>query len=154
VGLRRRPGFVAAAALTLLVILYMGLVANRAWLLLLQDDLYARGLGFAMLILPGIAAWWLWREWSLGLWVQRMTHTLELRDEVPHIEGPRVPSGRLTQEAAEQAYARASAEVEARPDDWMAWFTAALTYDNAGDRPMARRTYRYAAELFRRDWKR
>ena len=146
----RNPAFLAAVAMTVLLAMYIGLVAQRAFLLLHSDSWVAVLMGAALLVLPVIGAWYLGKEWRLGTTVQRMSARLELEGRLPAFVGDPLPSGRLPDAAAEEAVNLASREVELAPEDWGAWFHVAWAYDAAGDRSQARKCLRYAAELFRK----
>ncbi|MDN4477164.1 hypothetical protein [Demequina lignilytica] len=148
--LLRRPAFLAAGALTLLLALYISVVASLSFALLRDDSWLARGIGVASLVLPFVAAWYLWQEWRLVIAVQRMGARLEQEGRLPVHDGPRTPSGRLEEQAARDVYEVARAGVDLEPDSWVAWFHLAAGYSVMEDRAQARRSYRYAAELFRR----
>ena len=148
--LLRNPAFLAAIATTILLALYIGLVAQRALILLGSDALAGRLMGAALLVLPLIGAWYLLKEWRLGTTVQRMSTRLEEQGRLPVFEGAVSASGRLSDAAAEEAVSFASREVELAPGDWAAWFQVAWAYDAAGDRRQARKCLRYAADLFRK----
>ena len=60
---------------------------------------------------------------------------------------PRRASGRLTDEAAEQLFARRKAEVEAAPQDWRVWWRLAAAYGEARDTSAGRRAMRKALAL-------
>jgi len=60
---------------------------------------------------------------------------------------PRLPSGRLRPEAAEQLFAQRRAEVEAAPEDWRAWWRLAAAYGEARDPSAGRRAMRKAIAL-------
>jgi hypothetical protein len=150
VRLFRNPAFLAAVAMTVLLSIYIGLVAQRAFALLHSDSWIAVLMGVALLVLPVIGAWYLGKEWRLGSTVQRMSARLEEEGRLPVFAGEPLPSGRLPDAAAEEAVELASREVELAPEDWVAWFHVAWAYDAAGDRSQARKCLRYAAELFRK----
>lgn len=146
----RNSAFLAAVAVTVLLALYMGLVAQRAILLLQSDEAIAKAMGAALLVLPAIGAWYLLKEWRLGSTVQRMASRLEDEGRLPVFAGEASSTGRLPDAAAEEAVELATREVELAPDDWAAWFHIGWAYDAAGDRSQARKCLRYAAELFRK----
>lgn len=146
----RNPAFLAAVAMTVLLVLYLALVLQRALMLLGGDDVIAKAMGAALLVLPVIGVWYVAKEWRLGTTVQRMAARLELEGRLPAFAGEASPSGRLPEAAAEEAVEFASREVELAPQDWVAWFHVAWAYDAAGDRSQARKCLRYAAELFRK----
>ncbi len=149
-SLLRRPAVLAAGALTALLVLYISVVAGIALALLRDDALIARGLGAGALLLPLVAGWFLWQEWRLVLTVQRMGARLETQGLLPVHDGPRTEAGRLTEEAARDVYEVARVGVEEQPESWVAWFHLAAGYTVMGDNSQARRSYRYAADLFRR----
>jgi len=146
----RNPAFLAAVAVSVLLLLYLGLVLQRALLLLRDDEAIAKAMGAALLVLPAIGIWYVAKEWRLGTTVQRMSTRLEEEGRLPVFEGAVSASGRLSDAAAEEAVSFASREVELAPGDWAAWFQVAWAYDAAGDRRQARKCLRYAADLFRK----
>jgi len=150
VKLFRNPAFLAATATTVLLALYIGLVAQRALILLGSDSFAGKAMGAALLVLPVIGVWYIAKEWRLGTTVQRMSTRLEEEGRLPVFEGAVSASGRLSDAAAEEAVSFASREVELAPGDWAAWFQVAWAYDAAGDRRQARKCLRYAADLFRK----
>lgn len=145
----RHRGFLAAAATSSIAALYFALVAGRAIVFITTDDPLAKGLGFALLVLPLIGAWWLFHEWRLGTSVQRMADVLERDGRLPIHDGDQDSRGRLTAEAQEAVFEVARRGVELRPDDWASWFHVAYAYEAAHDRSMARKSLRHAASLYR-----
>lgn len=145
----RQPAFLAAVSITVLLSLYLGFVLQRAILFVRSESWAGKGIGLALLVLPVIAAWYLVNEWRLGTAVQRMASRLEVEGRLPVVPGEARPSGRLSEEAAQEAYEIAAREVELAPDDWASWFHLAFAYDAAGERAQARRSLRHAADLFR-----
>ena len=146
----RQPAFLAAVSITVLVALYFAFVAQRAVMFLQSGDSVGRAIGAALLVLPLIGAWYLINEWRLGVVVQRMANRLEVDGRLPAFDGATRPSGRLADEAAKDAYETAAREVDLYPEDFGAWYRLAFAYDAAGDRGMARKSLRHAADLFRR----
>ena len=145
----RQPAILAAASISMVLLLYFLLVADRAFILLTTPELAARGFGAGLLVLPVLGVWWMVHEWRLGTTVQKMADTLDLEGRLPIHDGETMPSGRLTDEAAEAVFEVAKRNVELHPDEWAAWFHVAYAYEAARDRPMARKALRHAAELFR-----
>lgn len=148
-GLLRKRGFLAAAATSSIAALYFALVAGRAVVFIGTSDPVAKLLGIALLLFPVLGAWWLLHEWRLGTAVQRMADELEGEGRLPIHDGAQDARGRLTGEAQEAVFEVARRGVELRPEDWAAWFHVAYAYEAAGDRPMARRSLRHAASLYR-----
>ncbi|MFN3867163.1 MAG: hypothetical protein ACK4MD_10685 [Demequina sp.] len=152
-GVFRNPAFLAAVAITVIVALYFAFVADFAFAFLLADELAARGLGAALLVLPLVGAWWLFHEWRMGITVQRMSSQLEREGRLPVHAGERSAAGRLSEEAADAVYQQARRGAEDRPEDWRAWFHVGYAYDENRDRSAARKALRYAADLYRAERK-
>lgn len=150
-GLMRRRGFLGAVAMSAILALYFALVASRAVTFIQTGDAIAVTIGVALLVLPALGLWWLVHEWRLGTAVQKMADQLEAENRLPMFAGETDAFGRLTEEGQEAAFASAARYVEEFPDDWVAWFHLAQAYDASGDRSMARRSLRHAADLYRSD---
>lgn len=148
-GLLRQKGFLAAVATSTIVALYFAFVAERAFVFIGTSDPVAKAIGVALLLFPGLGAWWLLHEWRLGTAVQRMADELEGEGRLPIHDGDQDARGRLTSEAQEAVFDVARRGVDLRPDDWAAWFHVAYAYEAAGDRSMARKSLRHAAVLYR-----
>jgi hypothetical protein len=128
-------------------VLYLLFIAGRAWALIGSADPVPVVLGLAILALPVIGVWVIWREISFGLQTSELGRELEASGGLPVDDLPRRPSGRVERAAAEARFAERQAEVEADPDDWGAWFRLAVAYDDAGDRRQARAAMRTAIGL-------
>lgn len=139
-------------AFVLIVAFYLTVVGPRATILMQSERADARLVGAAVVALPALGAWLVWRETRFGSAVER------LRDEL-------AASGRLAPEAAWAGrrldpevdpsrfaimFAARRLEVEAAPDDWAAWYRLGLAYDAAGDRRNGRAALRRAVMLSRR----
>lgn len=135
------------AVLVVVLAVYLILVGWRGVLLLQDGSALAVGLGGAVLVLPIVAAWLVWREVRFGLATQAMARELDAAGELPVDDLPRRPSGRVDRAAADAAFAVRRAAAEAAPGDWRAWYLLALAYDDAGDRRRAREAMRRAAAL-------
>ncbi len=149
---RRRSAVVAlagAVALTALLALYVLLVASRATSLVRTGEPVAVALGVALWVLPVLAVWFVAREWSLAIDVQRMADRLADADELPVDDLPRSPGGRVDRAAARAAFDAVRERCEAAPDDWRSWYHLAFAYDAAGDRRRARESLARARALFR-----
>lgn len=152
--LLRRPAFLAAVAMSVIVGLYFVLVAGRAVLFIAAPEPMAKALGVALFVLPVVGVWWLAHEWRLGTTVQRMASVLEEQGRLPIHDGDVDAHGRLTQEAQDAVFEVSRRNVEMHPDDWAAWFHVAYAYDAARDRQMARKSLRHAALLFKAERRR
>jgi hypothetical protein len=142
----RMSARVGVAVMAVLLALYIVLVGQRAWLLLTSGDGVGVAMGAALVVLPLIAAWALWRELAFGVGAQRLARRLEADDALPHEELDVRVSGR-----PDRAQADALFPVPRRrggaPDDWRAWFRLGLAYDGSGDRRRAREAIRTAIRL-------
>lgn len=138
-----------AAITVALLVLYLGVTAQRG-VLLVRGDGGIPGilLGVGMILLPALGAWALVREVLFGVRVQRLGQRLGEEGGLPE-QPPRTASGRIDREAADAAFPARRAEVEEAPQDWRTWFRLALAYDAAGDRKRARRAMRDAVALDR-----
>ena len=139
-----------AVALTALLAIYVAVVATRGVALLRTGEPVGVLLGVGVLILPLLGIWFIVREWTLAVAVQRMADDLAARGELPVDTLPRSPSGRIDRAAAREAFGVARADAEAHPEDWAARYRLGFAYDAAGDRRRARAALRLAARL-RRD---
>lgn len=138
---------IGVAVMAVLLALYIALVAQRAWLLLVSGQPIGLVMGIALVILPVIAVWALWRELSFGLGTQRLARQLEADHALPAEEVDVRPSGRPDRDQADALFPAYRADVEQHPDDWRAWFRLGLAYDGAGDRKRAREAMRTAIAL-------
>ena len=104
-------------------------------------------MGAALIVLPILAAWALGRELWFGVRAQRLARRLETEGGLPDDAVAVRPSGRVLREDADAVFPAYRADVEARPDDWRAWYRLGLAYDAAGDRRRARSAVRQAIRL-------
>lgn len=138
---------IGVAVMAVLLALYIVLVAQRAWLLLISGEPIGIAMGVALIVLPLIAVWALWRELSFGWAAQRLARRLEAEDALPTEEVSVRPSGRPEQGDADELFPAYRADVEAHPDDWRAWYRLGLAYDASRDRRRAREAVRTAIRL-------
>jgi cytochrome c-type biogenesis protein CcmH/NrfG len=142
---------IGVAVMAVLLALYIALVAQRAWLLLTSGQPVAIAMGAALIVLPILAAWALGRELWFGVRAQRLARRLETEGGLPDESVAVRPSGRVLREDADAVFPAYRADVEARPDDWRAWYRLGLAYDAAGDRRRARSAVRQAVRLETRE---
>jgi cytochrome c-type biogenesis protein CcmH/NrfG len=140
---------IGALLMALLLVIYLVLVGQRAVLLLLTGTLVAIVMGLALLLLPLIAAWAIWREILFGVRTERLGRMLAAEGALPDDDLPTRASGRPLRDAADAAFPRYRAEVELEPENWRAWFRLGLAYDASGDRRRARHALREAIRLYR-----
>lgn len=135
-----------ALLMAALLALYLVLVGWRAVQFVATGEPIAVVMGIALIVLPVLGAWGLWRELRFGHRSQRLVQRLgaegglelglETRD-----------SGRPERASADAAFPRFRDVVDAEPDSWRAWLRLGLVYDAAGDRRRARHAVRRAIEL-------
>lgn len=103
---------------------YAVLVAWRGWDFIASGDPVAIGLGLAVLILPVVAGWVVWREIRFGFRMQ------ELAGRVNRVD--------------ERSLEERLAVAQANPDDWEAWYWAGVGLLEAGDKKQARAALEHA----------
>jgi cytochrome c-type biogenesis protein CcmH/NrfG len=132
----------------LALIFYFVMLTRTAIALIRSGTPAAVALGIGVLILPVVGAWVMVATLRAGLAHQRLAR-LAAEDgmELDVTDLPRMPSGRIQREAADEMFATVRAELDADPDNWLRWYRLARAYDYAGDRSRARETMRRAVEL-------
>ncbi|MFG6474810.1 hypothetical protein ACFXP7_00310 [Microbacterium sp. P06] len=138
---------IGVAVMAVLLVLYIGLVGQRAWLLFTSGDGVAIALGAALVVLPILAVWGLGRELWFGFRAERLGARLAADGALPDEELAVRPSGRVERVDADALFPTYRADVEANPDDWRAWYRLGLAYDGSGDRRRARGAIRTAIKL-------
>ncbi|ROS77155.1 tetratricopeptide repeat protein [Cellulomonas sp. PhB143] len=144
-----RRGLVGALLVTALLALYVWQIARAGVALIATGEWVGVALGLAVLVLPLVVIGLIAAEFVLAARVQRMADTLAAAGALPVDDLPRSPGGRIDRSAADAAFGPYREAVEARPDDWDAWYRLAFAYDASGDRKRARSALRRAAGLFR-----
>lgn len=134
----------AAIVLAAVFVAYAALLGWRGVLLIGTGDPIAVGLGIAVLVIPVLGAFLVWRELQFGRRTEVLARELEATGGLPVDDLPRRPSGRIDRAAADEAFEKYKAEAEAAPGDWRVWFRLSTAYDAAGDRRRARATMRTA----------
>lgn len=138
---------IGVAVMAVLLVLYIVLVAQRAWLLLISGDPIGITMGVALVVLPIVAVWALGRELWFGVRAEQIAKRIEREGGLPQDEVTVRPSGRVLREDGEAVFPAYRADVEAHPGDWRAWYRLALAYDAAGDRRRARESVRTSIKL-------
>ena len=141
-----RPRLVAwtiAAAL----VAYLAFAAWRAAILIADGEAVPTMLGVAVLVLPLLGAWVLWRELSFGFATQRLGRELGAQGGLPADDLPRTAGGRIEPAAADARFLVYAGQVESDPADWRAWYRLAIGYDDSRDRKRARAAMRTAIRL-------
>ncbi|NUR96699.1 MAG: hypothetical protein HOV67_15755 [Kribbellaceae bacterium] len=133
-----------AFVLAVVFVAYAALIGYRGILLVTVGTPVSVVLGLAVLVIPVVGAYLVWREIQFGRRTEVLAKELEAAGGLPVDDLPRRPSGRIDRTAADEAFGRYRAEAEAAPDDWRVWFRLSIAYDAAGDRKRARAAMRKA----------
>lgn len=137
------------AVLAAALITYFVLVGSRGLLLIAQGTAVTVPFGAAVLALPLIGAWFLWKNTGFARAAGRLARELEAEGGLPEDELLRTPSGRIDRDSADAVFRKRQQETEAHPADWRSWFRLAVAYRDARDTPRARRAMRRAIDLHR-----
>ena len=137
------------AVLVVVLFFYAALIGFKGVALLDSGVLVGRLLGMALLVMPVLGLFVVWREIEFGRRTAALARTLDAEGGLPVDDLPRRPSGRPDRAAAQDLFERMRAQAEASPEDWRSWFRLALAYDAAGDRTRARAAARHAIALHR-----
>ena len=133
-----------------LTALYLVFTIQYAVFMIAAPEPMAKALGWALVVLPLIAVWYLVTELVFVVRGQLLLGRLAKEGALPVDDLPRLPSGRIDAEAAKAEFPRYKEAVEASPDSWRDWLRLALAYDAAGDRGRARWATREALKRPRR----
>lgn len=136
-----------AALISIMLIGYLILLGMRSVELIRTGQWAPMALGIAVLLLPAIGLWALVREWRFGQQIEQMADELAAAGRLPVDDLPRMPSGRVQRDAADQRFADAAAQLDEDRTDWRRWYLVAEAYDTAGDRKRARAAMREAVRL-------
>ncbi|AWW37242.1 tetratricopeptide repeat protein [Streptomyces cadmiisoli] len=135
-------------ALTAVVLVfYFVLVGSRGVLLIKAGTVITVTFGVAVLVLPLIGVWFLWKNTQFVQRANRLAAELDAEGGLPVDELRRLPSGRIDRDSADEVFTRRKAETEAAPDDWRTWFRLAVAYHDARDTPRARKAMQRAIAL-------
>jgi cytochrome c-type biogenesis protein CcmH/NrfG len=136
------------AVMVVVLAFYAALIGVKGFALLRSDSTVGAVLGIALLIVPLLGLYVVWREIEFGRKSARLAAVLGSEGGLPVDDLPRRPSGRVDRSAADAQFSTMQAEAEADPQNWRVWYRLALAYDAAGDRPRARAAARHAISLF------
>ncbi|MEQ4195225.1 tetratricopeptide repeat protein [Streptomyces sp. YIM 103828] len=131
----------------LVLVVYFVLVGSRGVLLIRHGTPLTVVFGVAVLVLPVIGVWFLWKNTQFVQRANRLAAELEAEGGLPVDELVRTPSGRVDRASADAVFARRRAETEDHPDDWRCWFRLAVAYHDARDTPRAREAMQRAIAL-------
>ena len=130
------------------LVVYFLLLGRIAMAFIGTGEAAAIGLGLALMAFPMIGLWAMVSTLRSGLAHQRLARIVH--DEGMELDVsslPRMPSGRIQRDAADELFVTVRRERENDPDNWRRWYRLARAYDYAGDRRRARETMRKAVEM-------
>jgi cytochrome c-type biogenesis protein CcmH/NrfG len=135
----------AVAALALIA--YFILAGSRGVMLVKVGTPLTVALGLAVLVLPAVGLWFLWKNTQFARRAGVLAAELEAEGGLPVDDLKRTPSGRIDRDSADAVFLRRKAETEAAPDDWRSWFRLAVAYHDARDTARARKAMQRAIQL-------
>ncbi|GHF92289.1 tetratricopeptide repeat protein [Streptomyces thermodiastaticus] len=142
--MRAKITYIVTAAV---LVFYFVLVGSRGVLLIQSGTPVTVALGIAVLILPVIGLWFLWKNTQFVRRANQLAAELDAEGGLPVDELKRTPSGRIDRDSADEVFAKRKAETEAAPDDWRTWFRLAVAYHDARDTARARKAMQRAIAL-------
>ncbi|MFE0515172.1 hypothetical protein [Streptomyces sp. NPDC058964] len=142
--MRAKISYAVTAAV---LVFYFVLVGSRGVMLIQSGTLLTVTFGIAVLILPVIGLWFLWKNTQFVRNANRLAAELDAEGGLPVDELRRTPGGRIDRDSADEVFAKRKAETEASPDDWRSWFRLAVAYHDARDTPRARKAMQRAIAL-------
>jgi hypothetical protein len=126
---------------------YVLLLGERAVALLRDPRLVLKVLGVGVLLLPVVGVVMVVKELRFGQEAERLAGRLAAEGVDVREPLPRTPGGRVVRDAADEAFSRRRAEVEADPGDWRNWYRLGVAYGDARDKPRGRQALRRAIDL-------
>lgn len=129
------------------LVVYFVLVGSRGVMLIQHGTLLTVSFGVAVLILPVIGLWFLWKNTQFVTRANQLAAELDAEGGLPVDELERTPGGRIDRDSADSVFARRRAETEDSPGDWRCWFRLAVAYHDARDTPRARKAMQRAIAL-------
>ncbi|MEJ8637823.1 tetratricopeptide repeat protein [Streptomyces sp. MS2.AVA.5] len=129
------------------LVVYFVLVGSRGVMLIQHGTLLTVSFGVAVLTLPVIGLWFLWKNTQFVTRANQLAAELDAEGGLPVDELERTPGGRIDRDSADSVFARRRAETEDSPGDWRCWFRLAVAYHDARDTPRARRAMQRAIAL-------
>ncbi|MFZ3473310.1 hypothetical protein ACODT3_09720 [Streptomyces sp. 4.24] len=135
--------FITAAVLAV----YFVLAGGRGLMLIRLGTPVTVPFGLAVLILPVIGVWFLWKNTRFVTKANQLATELEAEGGLPVDELERDKYGRILRDSADEVFARRKAETEDAPGDWRSWFRLAVAYHDARDTPRARKAMQRAISL-------
>jgi len=141
---------IGAVVMSALVIMYIALLGQQGYLFFIQENPVAKSMGVAILVLPLVGFWGIFRELRFGLAVEKLGKILDTEKGWPIFEFSLKPSGRAVKAEALLEFEKYREEANADPENWRKWFALGLIYDACGDRKRARMAMRKAIDRSQR----
>jgi tetratricopeptide (TPR) repeat protein len=138
---------VGAVVMASVLVLYLWLAAYQGYVMITTGIPVAVVMGVALIVLPVVGAWALWREIAFGFNSTRLVRIIESEGALPGQKLPQRPSGKPLRVDADKAFPEYAAAAEAEPENWRVWCRLGLAYDASGDRKRARAAIRNAISL-------
>ncbi|MFG2789510.1 hypothetical protein [Streptomyces sp. NPDC048419] len=142
--MRAKISYVITAAV---LVFYFVLVGSRGVMLIQSGTLLTVTFGVAVLVLPVIGLWFLWKNTQFVRKANALAAELDAEGGLPVDELERTASGRIDRDSADEVFAKRKAEAESAPEDWRSWFRLAVAYHDARDTPRARKAMQRAIAL-------
>lgn len=140
---------VTALVLVGVLVFYVLLVGSRGVIAIKDGRPTVVMLGVAVLAIPAVGVWYIWRELRFGFTMQQLARELEAEGELPPDNLRRTPDGRIDRAGADEVFAKRKAETEADPDNWRVWYRLAVAYADARDNARGRKAMLRAIKLHR-----
>lgn len=138
------------AVMVAILAFYFYLLGRRGVSLIQTGGAVNVGLGVGVILLPVIGLWIVWATLKAGFEHQHLASRVRDVDlELDVSDLPRMPSGRISRDAADELFQQVKGEWEKDPDNWRNSYRLARAYDYAGDRGRARETMKRAVALER-----
>lgn len=145
------PGVIITVFLAVMVLVYCAILVFFASHLWKESPVTGKILAIGVSIVPLFGIWILYKVFSQGLQLQRMSREAkELGKELDTSTLRRRPSGRFIREDADALFFQVKKEWESDPHSWINNYRLARAYDYAGDRTRARHIMKTAQELYSR----
>jgi hypothetical protein len=135
---------IGVVVMGLCLLLYIGLVGQRAVALLVTGEPIAIVMGVALIVMPLVGAWALVREIQFGFAADRLGRQLDDEGGMPVAESELTSAGRVARADAEPLVARYAEAAAAQPDAWREHYRLGVVQDAAGRRRDARASIREA----------
>lgn len=138
---------IGVALMALCLVLYFVVAGQQSFLLVGTGEPVAVAMGIALIVLPLIGVWALFREIQFGIAADRLGRRLDAEGGMPEAETDLKPSGRIAAADAGPIVDRYTSEAGSTPDEWRAHYRLGVVQDAAGRRKDARASIREAIRV-------